>query len=79
VHLSLCGIFIHALFARVDRADGDACEGGSIIFPILKMNLRGESTPEGLEEFVTVAWDFYHDLGSYYHALIDAWIDERAP
>jgi hypothetical protein len=33
------------------------------------MNLGGGSTPEGLEEFVTVTSDFYHDLGPYYRAL----------
>ena len=48
-----------------------ACEGGSIIFPILKMNLR-DSAPEELEEFVTVTSDFYPDLGPYYRALTDA-------
>jgi hypothetical protein len=38
------------------------------------MNLGGGSTPEGLEEFVTVTSDFYHDLGPYYRALTDAWV-----
>ena len=48
-----------------------ACAGGSIIFPILKMNLR-DSAPEELAEFVTVTSDFYPDLGPYYRALTDA-------
>ena len=47
-----------------------ACEGGSIIFPILKIN----SGAAALEEFVSVTSDFYPDLGRYYRALTDAWI-----
>jgi hypothetical protein len=49
-----------------------ACEGGSIIHPILKMN------PEAiaLEKFVTVTSDFYPDLGRYYRALTDAWVGD---
>jgi hypothetical protein len=47
-----------------------ACEGGSIILPILKMN-PGASA---LEEFISVTSDFYPDLGRYYRALTDAWV-----
>ena len=54
-----------------------AWEGGSMISPIFKMNLGG-SAPEELAEFVTVTSDFYPDLGLYYRALTDAWVDERA-
>ena len=54
-----------------------ACEGGSIIFPILKMNLGGSALEE-LGEFVTVTSDFYPELGRYYRALTDAWLEERA-
>jgi hypothetical protein len=50
-----------------------ACEGSSIIFPILNMNLRDSATAE-LEAFVSVTSDFYHDLGRYYRALTDAWL-----
>jgi hypothetical protein len=54
-----------------------AREGGSIIFPILAMNLR-DSTPAALATFITVTSDFYADLGRYYRALTDAWLEERA-
>jgi hypothetical protein len=53
-----------------------AWEGRSIIFPILNMNLRDSATAE-LEEFVSVTSDFYPDLGRYYRALTDAWLEER--
>jgi hypothetical protein len=53
-----------------------ACEGG-IIFPALEMNLSG-STPAELAEFITVTSDFYPDLGRYYRALTNAWLEERA-
>ena len=53
-----------------------ACAGGSIIFPILNMNLRDSATAE-LEEFVSVTSDFYPDLGRYYRALTDAWLEDR--
>jgi hypothetical protein len=56
-----------------------ACEGDSIIFPILEMNMRGASTPAELAAFINMTSDFYPDLGPYYRALIDAWVDERAP
>jgi hypothetical protein len=55
-----------------------ACEGGSIIFPILEMNMRGASTPAEVAAFITVTSDFYPDLGPYYRALTDAWVEERA-
>ncbi len=55
-----------------------ACEGGSIIFPILATNMRDASTPAELATFITVTSDFYADLGLYYRALIDAWLEERA-
>jgi hypothetical protein len=47
-----------------------ACEGGSIILPILKMNSGGAA----LKELVSVTSDFYPDLGRYYRVLTDAWI-----
>ncbi len=53
-------------------------EGGSIIFPILGMNMRDASTRSDLATFITVSSDFYPDLGPYYRALTDAWIKERA-
>ena len=54
-----------------------ASEGGSIIFPILAMNSR-DSDPAELATFITVTSDFYADLGRYYRALIDAWLEQRA-
>ena len=54
-----------------------ASEGGSIIFPILAMNSR-HSTPAELATFITVTSDFYPDLGPYYRARTDAWLEERA-
>jgi hypothetical protein len=55
-----------------------ACQGGSIIFPALERNLGGGSTPEELAELITVTSDFYPDLGRYYRALTDVWVDQRA-
>ena len=55
-----------------------ASEGGSILFPILGMNMRDASTPSDLATFITVTSDFYPDLGPYYRALTDAWLEERA-
>ena len=47
-----------------------ACEGGSIIHPILKMNPGAIA----LQKFVTVRSDFYPDLRHYYRALTDIWV-----
>jgi hypothetical protein len=55
-----------------------AREGGSIIFPILNNLEGGSSTPAELTTFITVTSDFYPDLGRYYRALTDAWLEERA-
>jgi hypothetical protein len=55
-----------------------AREGGSIIIPILAMNVRGGSTPTEFATFITVTSDFYADLGPYYRALTDAWLVQRA-
>jgi hypothetical protein len=54
-----------------------ASEGGSIVFPILRMNAR-DSTPAELATFITVTSDFYADLRPYYRALTDAWREGRA-
>jgi hypothetical protein len=54
-----------------------ASDGGSIIFPILAMNSR-DSLSDDLSTFITVNSDFYADLGPYYRALTDAWLEERA-
>lgn len=53
-----------------------ASEGGSIVFPILAMNSQ-YGTHGGLATFITVTSDFYADLERYYHALTDAWLEER--
>jgi len=55
-----------------------ACEGRSIIFPILNNLEGGSSTPMELATFITVTSDFYPDLGRYYRALTDAWLEGRA-
>lgn len=55
---------------RLIKLMESACEGGSIILPILKMNLGAAA----LEEFISVTSDFYPDLGRYYRALTDSWI-----
>ena len=55
-----------------------ACEGGSIIFPILEMNMRGALAPAEVAAFITVTSDFYRDLWPYYRALIEACVNERA-
>ena len=55
-----------------------ASEGGSIIFPILAMNVAildtgragGRSSPSPRTSIA--------DLGGYYRALTDAWLEERA-
>ena len=54
-----------------------ASEGGSIIFPILAMNSR-DSRSDELATFITVSSDFYADLGRYYRALTDAFLEELA-
>ncbi len=61
------------LIALTETAD----EGGSIIFPIMAMNLRDASTAADLAAFITVTSDFYADLGGYYRALTDAWLEQR--
>jgi hypothetical protein len=55
-----------------------ACDGGSIIFPILNNLEGGLSTLAELATFITVTSDFYPDLGPYYRALTDTWLEERA-
>jgi len=54
-----------------------ASDGGSIIFPILAMNCR-DSTQAELATFITVTSDFYADLGRYYRALTDGWLQQQA-
>ena len=54
-----------------------ASEGGSIIFSILASNSRA-SRSEELATFITVSSDFYADLGRYYRALTDAFLEELA-
>jgi len=54
-----------------------ASDGGSMIFPILGMNMR-DSDPTELETFITVTSDFYADLGRYYRSLTDAFLEKRA-
>ena len=54
-----------------------ASEGGSIIFPILAMCSR-DSRSDELATFITVGSDFYPELGRYYRALTDAFLEERA-
>jgi len=65
-----------AFFARVGCPDG-AHAGASIIFPILAISLR-DSEPAELATFITVSSDFYADLGRYYVALTDSWLEARA-
>ena len=55
-----------------------AREGGSIIFPILAMNVRDASIPAEFATFITVTSDFYAAFGPYYRALTDAWLKQRA-
>ena len=62
------------LIALIETAQ----EGGSIIFPILAMNMRDASAAAGLATFITVTSDFYADLGPYYRARTDAWLEEQA-
>jgi hypothetical protein len=69
---STCTLSLRKLTALMESA----CEGSSIIFRILNMNLRDSATAE-LEEFVSVTSDFYPDLGRYYRALTDAWLEDR--
>ena len=70
---SVSPLSLGELIALMERAS----EGGSIIFPILAMNSR-YSTQAELATFITVTSDFYPDLGGYYRALTDAWLEERA-
>jgi len=55
-----------------------ASEGGSVIFPILAMNMRDASTSAELATFITGTSDFYADLGPYYRTLTDTWLEKRA-
>ena len=71
---SVSPLSLGELIALMETAD----EGGSIIFPILEMNMGGGSTPAALGAFITVTSDFYADLDPYYRALTDAWLEERA-
>jgi hypothetical protein len=54
--------------------DGAAEDGGVVLSP-LKSNWCGD--PERSRRFVTVESDFYPDLGYYYAARVDQWIDEK--
>jgi hypothetical protein len=69
---SVAPLSLRELIALMESAS----EGGNIILPILAMNAR-DSTQAELATFITVTSDFYADLGPYYRALIDAWIEER--
>lgn len=69
---SVCPLSLGELIALMETAS----EGGSIIFPILGANAR-DSTPTELAAFITVSSDFYADLGAYYRALTDAWLEDQ--
>ena len=60
------------LIALMESASDD----GSIVFPILAMNSR-DSISDDLSTFITVSSDFYADLGRYYRAQTDAFLEER--
>ena len=70
---SVSPLSLGELIALMERAS----EGGSIIVPILAINSR-YSTQAELAAFITVTSDFYTDLGGYYRALTDAWLEKRA-
>ena len=70
---SVSPLSLGELIALMERAS----EGGSIIVPILAINSR-YSTKAELAAFITVTSDFYTDLGGYYRALTDAWLEKRA-
>ena len=65
------------LFGELIVLMAGASEGGSIIFPILASNFH-DSEPGRLATFITVTSDFYADLGRYYRARTDAWLNQRA-
>lgn len=71
---SLSPLSLRELIALMESAS----EGGSVIFPILAMNMRDASTSAELATFITGTSDFYADLGPYYRTLTDAWLEERA-
>jgi hypothetical protein len=71
---STSALSLRELIALIESA----CEGGSIIFPILNNLDGGLSTLAELAVFITVTSDFYPDLGPHYRALIEAWVNERA-
>ncbi len=52
-----------------------ASEGGSIVRPILALNAQNSAASAELASFVTVSSDFYAELGPYYRALTDAWLE----
>lgn len=69
---SVSPLSLGELIALMETAD----HGNSIVFGILGMNTRHSTAPE-LATFLTVSSDFYADLGPCYHALIDAWLEQR--
>jgi hypothetical protein len=52
-----------------------AAEDGDIVLSLLASNWCGD--PEWSRRFVTVESDFYPDLGYYYSARVDQWINEK--
>jgi hypothetical protein len=70
---SVAPLSLHELVTLIESAS----DGGSIIFPILAVNSR-DSTRAELATFITVTSDFYADLGPYYRAQTDAWLNQRA-
>jgi len=70
---SLAPLSLRELVAMVETAS----EGGSIVLSILGMNYR-DSDPAELATFITVTSDYYAELGRYYRALTDAWLEQRA-
>jgi hypothetical protein len=70
---SVSPLSLRELIALMESAN----EGGSIILPILAMNMR-DSTPTKLATFITVTSDFYADLRFFYRLLTEAWLEEQA-
>jgi hypothetical protein len=56
------------------HAEETECSG--LVFSVLEMNIEGSGDPESLRGFVEVSSNFYPELGGYYQAATDRYLDQ---
>ena len=77
---SLEPLTLGELISLIDRSkqEGDTMTNG-VVYSVLDWNLQAEADPETMRCFVAVSSGFYPELGAYYDAAIDEYLDKLLP